>query len=279
MFHELSEALARPDAFSVYTTQDMWDDPHVSQQMLAFHLDPDVDTSSRRASFISSSSDWMVETFQLGGGRKVLDLGCGPGLYSARLAGAGASVVGVDFSRNSIEHARAEAEKLELDIDYRYSNYLEDDLPPGQDLVMIAMCDFCALGPHERGRLLAKVRGALIPGGTFLFDVYSLAAFEDRGEGGRISQNLMDGFWSPDPYVGILRTVKYPSEKVVLDRYLIVEEERSRTFFNWLQYFSTAQLEREISEAGLVLTDLLADIGGRPFDAQSSEFAAVVRRE
>jgi cyclopropane fatty-acyl-phospholipid synthase-like methyltransferase len=279
VFHELSEALARPEAFSLYTVQDMWDDTHVSQQMLTYHLNPDVDISSRRASFIASSSDWMIEAFQLVEGKRVLDLGCGPGLYSSRLAAAGASVVGVDFSRNSIEYARAEAEKQALNVDYRYSNYLEDDLPPGQDLVMIAMCDFCALGPKERGRLLGKVRDALASGGVFLFDAYSLTAFEAREEFGQISQNLMDGFWSPDPYVGILRTMKYPSEKVVLDRYLIIEEERSRSFFNWLQYFSPDQLEKEIVEAGLVLAELLGDIGGGPFDERASEFAAVVRCE
>ncbi len=278
MFRILSEALVRPEAFSVYTTREMWDDPHVSRRMLAFHLDPDVDISSRRASFVTSSAKWMTETFQLERGRRVLDLGCGPGLYAARLAAAGATVVGVDFSRNSIEYAEAEAEKLGLDIDYRHSNYLEDDLPPEQDLVMMAMCDFCALGPTERGRLLAKVREALAPDGFFLFDVYSLAAYDAREEVGHIAQNLMDGFWSPDPYVGILRTVKYPAEKVVLDRYLIVEKERSRTFYNWLQYFSTDQLENEIAAADLLVADLLADIGGRPFDAEAGELAAIARR-
>lgn len=277
MFQELSNSLGRPEAFSVYTTQDMWDDPHISRRMLAYHLNPDLDISSRRTSFIDSSADWMIATFQLNAGRRVLDLGCGPGLYSARLAAAGASVTGVDFSQNSIEYAKVQAETLELNIDYRYSNYLEDDLPPGQDLVLIAMCDFCALGPRERERLLMKVRESLSPGGAFLFDVYSLAAFEQREEANQITRNLMDGFWSADPYVGILSTVKYPSEKVVLDRYLIVEERRNRSFFNWLQYFSTSQLEQEIADAALIVTDLLGDIGGSSWDAQASEYAAIVR--
>ncbi len=279
MYNELSEALERPEVFSAYTIQDMWDDPHVSRQMLAYHLDPDVDISSRRASFMSSSSAWMVETFRLHEGRKVLDLGCGPGLYSTRLAAAGASVIGVDFSRNSIEFARAQAEKLELGIDYRDSNYLEDDLVGDQDLVLLAMCDFCALGPDERRLLLQKVRDALAPAGSFLFDVYSLSAFDERNEVGHVARNLMDGFWSPDPYVGILSTVKYPAEKVVLDRYLIVEESRQRTFFNWLQYFSPTRLEEELNAAGFATTDRLGDIGGSPYDLESSEFALLVRRE
>ena len=140
------------------------------------------------------------------------------------------------------------------------------------------MCDFCALGPRgARPQLLAKVRDALAPGGAFLFDVYSLDAFDARQEVGLIEPNLMAGFWSPDPYVGILRTLKYPAEKVVLDRYWIVEEKRSRTFFNWLQYFSMEGLERELAGAGLVVADWLGDIGGGALDARASELAAIVR--
>ena len=32
----------RPAPFSAYTTPEFWDDPHVSAQMLALHLDPDA---------------------------------------------------------------------------------------------------------------------------------------------------------------------------------------------------------------------------------------------
>ncbi len=44
----------------------------------------------------------MIDTFDLGPGRRVLDLGCGPGLYARRLEAAGADVTGVDLSRVSI---------------------------------------------------------------------------------------------------------------------------------------------------------------------------------
>ena len=278
MFHELMDSLAQPDVFSVDTTRDMWDDEHIAQQMLALHLNPDVDVASRQASFIASSSDWMIESFQLGAGRSVLDLGCGPGLYASRLASAGASVTGIDFSRNSIRHAKAEAATHNRRIDYRCSNYLDDDLPPGQDLALIAMYDFCALSPTQRGRLLRKIREALSPDGALLFDVYSLAAFEDREEVGQIARNMMDGFWSPRPYVGILRTVKYPAEKVVLDRYLIVEADRQRTYCNWLQYFSTTALEAELNDAGLVVSNFLGDIGGGAYESQANAFAVIARR-
>ena len=44
-------------------------------------------------------------------GRRVLDVGCGPGRYSAELAARGAAVTGIDFAPAMIERARALAER------------------------------------------------------------------------------------------------------------------------------------------------------------------------
>ena len=38
--------------------------------------------------------------------RKILDLGCGPGLYTIRLSAAGYDVTGMDYSRRSIAYAK-----------------------------------------------------------------------------------------------------------------------------------------------------------------------------
>jgi ubiquinone/menaquinone biosynthesis C-methylase UbiE len=49
-------------------------------------------------------------------GKKVLDLGCGTGRHSLRLAAAGAMVVGVDFSEGMLEEARRKpgAERIQF---------------------------------------------------------------------------------------------------------------------------------------------------------------------
>jgi SAM-dependent methyltransferase len=67
----------------------------------------------------------LVKAAAIGGGNRVLDLGSGPGDASAVVAGAGANVTGVDFSRPMVEVARrrhptltfheADAEKLPFD--------------------------------------------------------------------------------------------------------------------------------------------------------------------
>ncbi len=69
--------------------QRIWTDPHVSKQLLAAHLDPKTDAASRRPESIDRTITWVVNLLDLKPGNKILDLGCGPGLYSQRLAKLG----------------------------------------------------------------------------------------------------------------------------------------------------------------------------------------------
>ncbi|MAG07202.1 hypothetical protein CMI46_00090 [Candidatus Pacearchaeota archaeon] len=47
-------------------------------------------------------------------GKKILDLGCGPGRYAKILTGRGTKVIGIDNSKTSIELAKKEAPKVEF---------------------------------------------------------------------------------------------------------------------------------------------------------------------
>jgi hypothetical protein len=81
----------RPVPFSTCTTQELWTDPHRSAQMLRLHLDGARALASGTARTVEATVGWIVETFRPGSGDAVLDLGCGPGLYTHRLARTGGS--------------------------------------------------------------------------------------------------------------------------------------------------------------------------------------------
>jgi len=73
----------------------------------------------------------------------ILHLNCGPGLYTSRFAKTGAKVTGVDFSHNSLEY----------------------------DLITMIMCDYTALSPMQRKKLLGIFCRILKPGGSIILDV------------------------------------------------------------------------------------------------------------
>ena len=278
MFEELEKINERPEPFQFYTASDLWTDEHTSKQMLSFHLNEAIDVSSRKAEFINRSVEWIVSEFNVGRDTKIADFGCGPGLYAARLAKRGANVTGIDFSKRSIEYARDVAAHEQLNISYVNQNYLEFEIEDRFNLVLMIMCDFCALSPKQRKGLLSKFHKILKPGGSILLDVYSLSAFEQREETATYEVNQLNGFWSPNKYYGFLNTFKYNEEKVVLDKYTIIEFERTRQVYNWLQYFSPEDIEREFKAACFFVKGLCSDVAGASYERKSSEFAIIANK-
>jgi cyclopropane fatty-acyl-phospholipid synthase-like methyltransferase len=228
--------------------------------------------------FIERSVAWLVSHFGVGTGTPVADFGCGPGLYTTRLAAAGAEVTGIDFSVRSIAHARAVAEERGLEIEYVLGNYLTFESDKRFDLMVMIMCDFCALGPVQRRTMLDTFRAHLTPDGSVVFDVYGPSAFDAREESATYAKDLLGGFFSDRPYYGFLNTFKYEAEQVTLDKYTVVEGTRTRTIYNWLQCFSPEALAGEIEASGLAVRELLGDVAGEPFDPAASEFAVVAGR-
>ena len=278
MFHELEAVNSRPAPFEFYTAEDLWTDEHTSEQMLAFHLNEQIDAASRSTAFIDRSVQWIASHFDIGDGKKIADFGCGPGLYATPLAQCGASVTAIDFSKRSIQYARQVAQEKNLPINFVHQNYLDFTTEDRFHLIVMIMCDFCALSPAQRHTILNKFQTLLQPGGSVLLDVYSLAAYHQREEAATYEPNLLHGFWSPDKYYGFLNTFKYDEEKVILDKYTIVEPARTRTVYNWLQYFTPEALEEEFTKCGFNVEARFADVAGSPYDPEAPEFAVIARK-
>ena len=278
MFKELKEINSRPAPFEFYTADELWTNEHTSKQMLKYHLNEAVDVSSRNRNFIERSVEWIVKHFGVDEYTEIADFGCGPGLYSKRLAERDAKVTGIDFSENSIKYAREIAEKEGLNIDYIHANYLEYETEKKFDLIIMIMCDFCALSPGQRKTMLSKFHSLLKPSGSVLLDVYTLRSFDRKEESATYELNQLAGFWSPEDYYCFVNTFKYEEEKVTLDKYTIIEESRSRTVYNWLQHFSKDTLIKEFEKNGFKVEDVYSDVAGAPVNADSPELAIVAKK-
>lgn len=248
MYAQLADLTEKPEPFSRYTTDALWTDPHIGRQMLDYHLHPDIDAASRRTETIDATVGWFDRQFGLSG-KRVLDLGCGPGLYATRMAALGADVTGLDFSPTSIAHAKAHTPPG-TSLRYMQADYLNPPLPGPADLVTLIYCDFCALSPGRRRTLLDNIAATLAPGGHFVFDVFSPGQLHAMAEGTEFGHRYMGGFWSTADYFAFKQTALYPAQQVSLERYLIVEETRSFEIFNWMQYYTPESIATELAEAG-----------------------------
>jgi SAM-dependent methyltransferase len=278
VFGELQAINERPAPFLRMTTAALWTDPYISEQMLRFHLDGSVAISSGTTESIDASVTWMMGAFHLTDRSRVLDLGCGPGLYASRLARAGIDVTGIDFSPRSIAYARESAARDGLRVTYVNEDYLAWDSAQRFDLVTMIMRDYGALAPDQRRALLGKVKRLLEPDGAFLFDVDSMAALEARAESVSYEPSRGEGFWSPGPYFEFHSTFVYPDDGVALDKFVIVEPSRTRSFYVWVQHFSPERLVSELGQGDLTCASVVGDVAGRPFDEQAPEFAVIAHR-
>ena len=278
-FNQLEAINRKPVLYEAYTADSLWADAHRSKQMLAFHLDEDIDISSRKLKFIDKSVAWMASEFSLGTRSRICDFGCGPGLYTSRFARLGAAVTGIDFSASSIGYAKTQAASLGLDIAYIHANYLDANLPGSYDLITMIMCDFCALSKNQRGRLLGIFRETLADGGKVILDVYSASAFEKKEETRSFEKNQLGHFWFEEEYYGFLNTFKYPQCRVILDKYsLFTESGRTETVYNWLQHYDPDSLKRELAASGFTVKSVYSDVAGGVYDPAHSEFAVVIEK-
>lgn len=278
MYAQLKEINKKPKAFEFYTADALWADEYRSKQMLKYHLDPEIDVASRNKQFIERSVEWIVANFSVNDKTKLCDFGCAVGFYTSALAKTGAEVTGIDFSKSSIEYAEKTARKEALSIRYVHQNYLDYQTGEKYDLITMIMCDFCALSPLQRKHLLDKFRMLLNDGGAVLLDVYALAGYRNREENATYEHNQLNHFWSANDYYGFLNTFKYEEEKVVLDKYTIIEKQEKYVIYNWLQYYSIEMLKTEFEASGLTINAIYDDVAGSAYSGNHTEFAVMAMK-
>lgn len=253
----------------------MWDDVHIAQQMLKAHLNPEVDGASRKHAFINRSVEWIEA--QLTPNSTLLDLGCGPGLYCQPLSANGHRVTGVDFSKNSIAYAAANAQQAGLQIEYLYKDYLELAFDKRFDLVLLIFCDFGALSLANQQLLLGKINGLLAPGGKLIFDVFSPAYFEQYEEA--TSWNVQPaGFWRPHPHLVLEQKLTYPAHMVTLEQYQLIDEHGMALYRNWNKCFTEAEITGLLHQHGFGNVGVYADVAGSPAHAHSETLGLVAEK-
>lgn len=277
MFDEIKEINSKPKPFEFYTANELWTNEHTANVMLEYHLSEDIDLSSRNKAFIERSAQWIIDYFNIDENCAIADFGCGPGLYTTRFAQKGASVTGIDFSKNSLNYAQQVANENSLKINYVNTNYLDFQTSEKFDLITMIMCDFCALSPEQRKTLLQKFSSLLKQDGSLLFDVYSINSFNEKQESAFYERNHLNNFWSPEEYYCFVNSFIYEIEKVSLDKYTIIENNKKRVVYNWIQHFSQETLKNELESNGFVVNKFFANVAGDQYESNLLEFAITAK--
>lgn len=106
-------------------------------------------------------------------GQHILDIACGNGLSSRRLAAKGAHVVALDFSEEMIRHARFRSTDHSDRIEYLVIDATDESalLEVGRERFDAAICNMALFDMVEISPLLQALSKLLKPGGRFVFSI------------------------------------------------------------------------------------------------------------
>ncbi len=266
----------KPDQ-NVTNEEPFWDDPHISQQMLEAHLNSEWDAASYNHKTIDKIVEWLVKRLNLKENSKILDLGCGPGLYCTRFSQRGLDVVGMDYSSNSISYAKTYADTNGLNIQYIYQDYITMDYSDEFDAIFLIYCDLGALTDSKRDLLLEKINKALKPDGIFVFDVFTRYNWEQKSK--RDWYLSESGFWRPYPHLVLEQTFEYEEENVYLRQYIIIDSKGEVSTYNLRDhYYSKQTVLQLMKKHGYQVQDIWSDLTGKTYEENTKCLGVAAKR-
>lgn len=241
-----------------------WNDPAFSKRMLKEHLSQAHDAASRRSETIDAQVDWIHQVVLKGRPSRILDLGCGPGLYTARLAGLGHSCTGIDFSPASIAYAKEQAVAHNLDCQYTEADIRSAEYGSGYDLIMSIFGEFNVFRPEDARKILHKSFAALMPGGYLLLEPHTFEKVRELGNQPRSWHTAESGLFGDEPYLYLQENIWAEEAKVAIQRYYIIDAASGDVtcHSSSMQAYTNEEYRTLLTECGFVAVTFFDSIGG-----------------
>ncbi len=242
-----------------------WDQTGFSQRMLAEHLSQAHDMASRRALKIEEHVRW-IHSEVLGERRtRILDLCCGPGLYTSRLAALGHECVGIDFSPAAIAYAQEQAAASKIPCRYVREDVRAAEFGAGFGLVMMVFGQFNVFCPTEARTLPSKARQALTDGGVLLLEAHTLSAVERMGTCGASWYSAARGIFSSRPHFVLEEHFWHAEMKAATTRFFVVDAASGRLTAHAMttQGYSDGEYRSLLAESGFDDTSCSPSLTGQ----------------
>jgi SAM-dependent methyltransferase len=257
-----------------------WNDPGFSQRMLREHLAQEHDRASRRAITIRKQVDWIHREVLNSQPACILDLGCGPGLYTSRLAELGHTCSGVDFSPASIEYAGETALKANLRCSYQLIDIRQAELGSGYDLVMFIFGEFNVFTPQDASQILKKAHAAIRPGGTLLLEVHAFDVVRQVGLQPCSWYSAVSGLFSDRPHLCLQENFWDEAHSVATERYYVVDAQTGRVtrYADSIQAYTQDHYLNMLKECGFTDIAFFPSLVGIIDPTQSDFFVILAKK-
>lgn len=251
-----------------------WDDAAFSKRVLKEHLAQENDAASRPILKIKKHVEWIHRTVLAEKPGRILDLGCGPGLYLTRLARLGHTCAGIDCAPASIEYARQHAAP---GCSYQLADLREAEYGSDYDLILLIFGAFNLFRPEDAHRVLAKACAALKPGGRLLLEISSLDAVDQIGNQPAMWYSAEAGLFSDQPHLCLMETFWNEDLTVATERFFILNAATGQVTRHAAstQGYDEGQIESSLREAGFGEVGFYPSLTGEP-SAEEGDFWVVL---
>lgn len=249
-----------------------WHDPGFSERMLKEHLNPEHDAASRRPKLIDEQVRWLHEEVLGGKSTRVLDLGCGPGLYAVRLAKLGHEVTGVDISPASLEYARKLCTENGLSCEFIKADFRSVELDGEFGLVMQIFGELNIFRRSHTAEIVEKCSSILAAGGRLVLEVDKPETTRKLGDSKQGWRTRESGLFSDRPHLYLEESYWNEEQRVTTKRYWVIDSETADVtrFAQSFVAYEADEYTDLLTSAGLGGAELIAEYpGGLPHgDAQ-----------
>ena len=236
-----------------------WDEPDFSRRMLEQHLNQEHDWASRRGPIIAAHAAWIAE--QLSVPSRILDMGCGPGLYTQALAERGHQCVGVDFLPASIEYARQRSADCDPKPEYILGDIRNYRSNQKFDCIIMTFGEFNAFIRKDAALLLEHCAEMLTENGLFILEAHTYDAVRAMGEAPATWQRHATGLFSAGPHLCLRENSWNAAEASALSRYFIIDaaDTAVRQYVSFMQAYRLESYTKMLSSAALPLQRILSE--------------------
>lgn len=240
-----------------------WDDTEFSTRMLREHLSQEHDAASRRREIIERHVAWIHNEILDDRPSRVLDLACGPGLYTARLASLGHQCVGIDFAPASIAYARKRSETHGLSCEYMQGDIRKIEYGSGYDLAMLIFGEFNVFRREDALKILEKARAALVAGGLLLIEAHTFDAVRAAGAQPATWKALRYGLFSDRPHLRLDESFWNEEQCVATERYFIIDAGTAAVtrYAQSIQAYTTDEYQELLRQAGYTVHRAYGSLG------------------
>jgi SAM-dependent methyltransferase len=227
-----------------------WNDPGFSERMLQEHLSQIHDAASRRYETIDAHVAWIENQVLDTAPQRILDLGCGPGLYTSRFAELGHHPRGIDFGPASIAYANQNSSVQHVLADVRSADFGSDN-----DLVMMIFGEINVFRRSDAVMILSKARQSLADGGKVLLEAHTPEAVKLMGFQPPSWRTREHGLFSGKPHLLLEENFWDPDQCAATTRYFVVDADTGKVtrYASSMQQYGLTEYECLFGEAGLKL--------------------------